>query len=118
MGATAHPGMQAEAVRLGAQARGSFPVPAGHGAQAQRLLSGARSQRARNHNWYMSARMICVNDLHTFDPGVVVTPDQFEDIVGRHFKTPKEGLGNDNTPSSHIWRTLHRPTNALQLCRH
>jgi hypothetical protein len=33
--------------------------------------------------------------------------------VGRHFRTPKEGLGNDNTPSSHMWRTLRRPCNAL-----
>ena len=41
----AHPGMQAEAVRIGAQARGGFVVPAGHGAQAQHLLTGARPQR-------------------------------------------------------------------------
>jgi hypothetical protein len=73
----------------------------------------AEYQRAKKHKWYMSARMICVNDLYSFDPNVVVTPDQFEDIVGRHFKTPKEGLGNDNTPSSHMWRTLRRPSNAL-----
>ncbi len=73
----------------------------------------AEYQRAKNHKWYMSARMICVNDLYSFDPGVEVTLDQFEDIVGRHFKTPKEGLGNDNTPSSHMWRTLRRPSNAL-----
>jgi hypothetical protein len=37
--------MQAEAVRLGAQGRGGFLLPAGHGAQAQHLLSGARPQR-------------------------------------------------------------------------
>ncbi|MGH7087332.1 MAG: HD domain-containing protein, partial [Stellaceae bacterium] len=54
---------------------------------------------ARKHKWYMSARMICVNDLYSFDPDVVVTMAQFEDIIGRHFKQPKEGLGNDNTPS-------------------
>ena len=40
--AALHPGY---AERIGAQARGSFPVPAGHGAQAQRLLSGTRAQR-------------------------------------------------------------------------
>ena len=38
---------------------------------------------------------------------------QFEDVIGRHFRQPSEGLGNDNTPSSHIWRTLRRPCNAL-----
>jgi len=44
MGATAHPGMQAEAVRVGAQGRRGFLVPAGHGSQAQHLLSSARPQ--------------------------------------------------------------------------
>jgi hypothetical protein len=70
-------------------------------------------ERTKKHKWYMAARMICVNDLYSFDPDVVVTMDQFEDIIGRHFKQPKEGLGNDNTPSSHMWRTLIRPCNAL-----
>ena len=40
-------------------------------------------------------------------------PQQFEDVVGRHFRQPPEGLGNDNTPSSHMWRTLRRPCNTL-----
>jgi hypothetical protein len=70
-------------------------------------------ERAKNHKWYMSARMICVNDLYSFDPNVVVVPEDFEEIIGRHFKQPKEGLGNDNTSSSHMWRTLIRPANAL-----
>ena len=68
---------------------------------------------ARNHKWYMHARQICVNDLYSFDPNVVVTIEQFEDIIGRHFKQPEEGLGNDDSPSSHMWRTLRRPCNAL-----
>ena len=70
-------------------------------------------ERAKNHKWYMSARMICVNDLYSFDPDVVVELDQFVDVNGRHFKQPKEGLGNDDTPASHMWRTLRRPCNAL-----
>ena len=41
----AHPGMQAEAVRIGAQGRRVFFVPTGHRSQAQHLLSGARPQR-------------------------------------------------------------------------
>jgi hypothetical protein len=73
----------------------------------------AEYQRAREHRWYMTARMICVNDVYAFDPNVEVALEQFEDIVGRHFKQPKEGLGNDNTPASHMWRTLRRPCNAL-----
>ena len=73
----------------------------------------AEYERARKHRWYMSARMICVNDLYSFDPDVEVELEQFEDIVGRHFRQPPEGLGNDNTPASHMWRTLRRPCNAL-----
>ncbi len=70
-------------------------------------------ERAKNHKWYMSARMICVNDLYSFDPNVVIELHEFEDIIGRHFKQPKEGLGNDASPSAHMWRTLRRPCNAL-----
>src|SRR3990172_5952428 len=36
------PGMQTAAVRIGAQGRRGFLVPAGHGSHAQHLLSGAR----------------------------------------------------------------------------
>ncbi len=68
---------------------------------------------ARKHKWYMSARMICVNDLYAFDPTVEVALEEFEDIIGRHFKQPAEGLGNDHTSASHMWRTLRRPCNAL-----
>ena len=73
----------------------------------------AEYERAKNHKWYMTARMICVNDLYSFDPDVVVVWDDFEDVIGRNFRQPPEGLGNDNTPSSHMWRTLRRPCNAL-----
>jgi hypothetical protein len=31
------------------------------------------------------------------------------DFIGRHFKQPKEGLGNDGSPSAHMWRTLINP---------
>jgi predicted HD phosphohydrolase len=70
-------------------------------------------QRARNHKWYMSARQICLNDLYSFDPDVVVEIEDFEDIIGRHFKQPEEGLGNDNSPVAHMWRTIRRPASSL-----
>jgi hypothetical protein len=54
----------------------------------------------------MEARLVTVNDLYAFDPKAVVTIDPFLDIVGRHFKQPKEGLGNDNSPSAHMWRSM------------
>ena len=73
----------------------------------------AAYEEARRHRWYMSARIICVNDLYSFDPDVHVELGQFEDVIGREFRQPPEGLGNDNTPASHMWRTLRRPCNAL-----
>lgn len=73
----------------------------------------AEYERAKKHKWYMSGRMICVNDLYSFDPDVDVQLGEFEDVIGRHFRQPKEGLGNDDSPSAHMWRTLRRPCNAL-----
>jgi hypothetical protein len=67
----------------------------------------------KNHKWYMEPRLVTVNDLYAFDPNAKVSIDPFEDIIGRHFKQPKEGLGNDNSPSAHMWRTLARPDSPL-----
>ena len=67
----------------------------------------------RNHKWYMEPRLVTVNDLYAFDPKAVVSIDPFVDIVGRHFKQPKEGLGNDNSPVAHMWRTIARPDSPL-----
>jgi len=67
----------------------------------------------KNHKWYMEPRLVTVNDLYAFDPNAKVSIDPFIDIVGRHFKQPKEGLGYDNSPSAHMWRTLARPDSPL-----
>lgn len=67
----------------------------------------------RNHRWYMEPRLVTVNDLYAFDPKAVVTIDPFIDIIGRHFKQPKEGLGYDNSPVAHIWRTIAIPDTPL-----
>ena len=61
----------------------------------------------------MTARLICLNDIYSFDPNVIVALDEFEDIIGRNFRQPEEGLGFDNTPSSHMWRTMMWPTRFL-----
>src|SRR5262245_36993938 len=63
----------------------------------------------RKHKWYMEPRLVTVNDLYAFDPNAIVTLDPFIDIIGRHFKQPKEGLGNDNSPVAHMWRTMINP---------
>ena len=73
----------------------------------------AEYERARNHKWYMTSRLICVNDIYSFDPNAKVDLEDFVDIVGRNFKQPEEGLGFDNSPSAHMWRTLMRPTRFL-----
>jgi hypothetical protein len=69
----------------------------------------AAYEYARNHKWYMDARMVTTNDLYSFDPNVQVEIEEFTDVIGRNFKQPKEGLGNDNTPVTHMWRTMAIP---------
>jgi hypothetical protein len=73
----------------------------------------AAYQYARNHKWYMDARLVTTNDLYAFDPNVVVSIDEFRDIIGRHFRQPEEGLGFDNSPSAHMWRTMIYADNPL-----
>jgi hypothetical protein len=70
-------------------------------------------EKARNHKWYMTSRLITVNDIYSFDPNVVVTLEDFTDIIGRNFRQPKEGLGFDDSPSAHMWRTMIWPTRFL-----
>jgi hypothetical protein len=63
----------------------------------------------RNHEWYDAPREVTVSDLYAFDPKAVVSIEPFLDIVGRHFKEPPEGLGNDNSSVAHMWRTIANP---------
>ena len=69
--------------------------------------------RARAHKWYMTARLITVHDIYSFDPNAKVSWEPFLDIVGRNFRQPAEGLGYDNSPVAHMWRTIRRPTKYL-----
>jgi hypothetical protein len=84
---------------------GADYVPEPHIQEAYRV--------ARAHKWYMTSRLITVNDLYAFDPGVQVELEEFTDVVGRHFRQPKEGLGFDQSPSAHMWRTINWPTRYL-----
>jgi hypothetical protein len=70
-------------------------------------------EMVRNHKWYFEARMVTVNDLYSFDPKAHVSLEQFTDIIGRHFKQPKEGLGDDGSPVAHMWRTIANPDTPL-----
>src|SRR5712691_1764963 len=80
-------------------------VPAPHIQATYKML--------KNHKWYIYPRQVTVNDLYAFDPNAKVSIDPFRDIVGRHFKQPKEGLGNDNSPVAHMWRSMARPDSPL-----
>lgn len=68
---------------------------------------------ARAHRWYMTSRVVTINDIYFFDDLGDVDPDEFTDIVGRNFRQPEEGLGYDDSPSSHMWRTMIWPNNFL-----
>ncbi len=61
----------------------------------------------------MTSRLITLNDLYAFEPGVHPEIDQFEDIIGRNFDQPKEGLGFDGSPVAHMWRSMIWPNNFL-----
>jgi len=70
-------------------------------------------RRALDHKWYMTARMITVHDIYSFDPNVKVELEEFVDVIGRNFRQPKEGLGFDNSPVAHMWRAMIRPAKFL-----
>jgi len=67
----------------------------------------------KNHEWYEYPRLVTVNDLYSFDRNAKVSIEPFREIIARHFKTPEEGLGWDNSPSTHMWRTLIWPDRSL-----
>jgi len=71
------------------------------------------AEAARRHRWYMTSRLISINDIYSFDPDVAVDFDEFEDVVGRNFRQPAEGLGFDGSPVAHMWRTMIWPNNFL-----
>jgi hypothetical protein len=70
-------------------------------------------EEARQHRWYMTSRIITINDVYSFDTGIEIDPDEFEDVVGRHFRQPEEGLGFDSSPVAHMWRSMIWPQNFL-----
>ncbi len=72
-------------------------------------------RQARSHRWYMTARLVTLNDLYTFDfdPDEAIDISEFEDELGRCFRQPREGLGFDDSPSAHMWRTMIWPNNFL-----
>jgi hypothetical protein len=68
---------------------------------------------ARAHRWYMTARLVTMFDTYAFEPGPELDLHMFDDIIGRHFRQPKEGLGFDGSPVAHMWRSMIWPNNFL-----
>ena len=57
--------------------------------------------------------MITLFDIYAFDPGPEPDLAQFEDLIGRNFRQPAEGLGFDGSPVAHMWRSMIWPNNFL-----
>jgi hypothetical protein len=68
---------------------------------------------AMQHKWYMTARYVTMYDLYFFEATEPVKVEFFADIIARNFRQPEEGLGHDDSPSSHMWRTMIWPNNFL-----
>ena len=73
----------------------------------------AAYQEALAHRWYLTARHITMHDDYSFDRTAPINLDPFMEIIARHFKQPAEGLGNDNSPTAHMWRTIIDPGKLL-----
>ena len=71
------------------------------------------AEAARNHRWYMSARLVTLYDIYFFDDSDTPPIEPLLDVIGRHFRQPKEGLGFDGSPVAHMWRTMIWPNNFL-----
>ena len=90
-----------------------------------RTLPGAepgRIRRARDvtgeHDPIAMAKAVATLDVQSggrFVMGVGFgwNNEEFEDIVGRHFRQPEAGLGFDGSPVAHMWRTMIWPNNFL-----
>ena len=61
----------------------------------------------------MSARHITLFDDYGFDPQAPFSLEPLADIIGRHFRQPAEGLGNDGSATAHMWRTIIDPNKPL-----
>ena len=73
----------------------------------------AEAEAARNHKWYMTARLVTLYDIYFFDDATTPPIEPLLDVVGRCFRQPEPGLGFDGSPVAHMWRTMIWPNNFL-----
>jgi hypothetical protein len=71
------------------------------------------AEYAKGHKWYKTARLITLYDIYFFDDLEPTPIEFFSDIIDRNFRQPEEGLGFDDSPSAHMWRTMIWPNNFL-----
>jgi hypothetical protein len=71
------------------------------------------AEYAMQHKWYMTARLVTMYDLYFFEDKTPIDYGYFTDLIARNFRQPVEGLGYDDSPSSHMWRTMIWPNNFL-----
>jgi hypothetical protein len=71
------------------------------------------AEEAKRHRWYLTSRAVTMFDIYFFDRSETIDPEIFSDIIGRNFKEPEEGLGFDDSPVAHMWRTMIWPNNFL-----
>ena len=71
------------------------------------------AEYARNHKWYMTARLVTIYDTYFAENTEAIDPSVFDDLLERNFKQPAEGLGFDDSPTAHMWRTMIWPNNCL-----
>lgn len=84
--------------RIYSRVFGEDYVPDGHTEEAYRYVRG--------HKWYMEARLVTLGDQRGFVPDLDVELEDFTDIIGRNFRQPKEGLGQGDSLSAHMWRAI------------
>lgn len=68
---------------------------------------------AQAHPWYDSAMQVVVNDFYAFDSSIEIEIEQFAALMATSFRQPEAGLGFDDSPSAHMWRTMIWPNNFL-----
>ncbi len=68
---------------------------------------------AKKHPWYMTARLVTLYDTYFFDRSETIDPEIFAELIGRTFREPAAGLGFDDSPVAHMWRTVIWPNNFL-----
>ena len=56
---------------------------------------------------------VVVNDFYAFDDTVIIDLERFAPIMQSAFRNPAAGLGFDDSPSAHMWRTIIWPNNFL-----